>query len=301
MKIKNMKIKNLLAIMLFVSTAATAVEYRMVVPFGAGSHGDLTQRIIADRFKEITGDHIVIENKPGAVATSAINYMKANKDVDLIALAAGILVVDPILKEVTYTDADYSPIIFVGTTPFVWISDMLKKVEDMVAQAPAFSGGNAGTGEINLKFLNLAKNLNIEYVSYKAAPEVIIAVAASQIHLANVGLNTTITQMHKTGRINIIGSTYSKDITVDGILIPSVSSKLKVAQLNGFTVIATRSDMDTSKQAKLKAGLWEAVSDPKTRERLKDLFFLDDHSNDTKALNKFILDTRENMKKAVQK
>lgn len=295
-----MKLKNLVLAISLVCGVASAAEYKMVVPFGVGSHGDITQRVIAERFTELTGDTIVIENKPGAVATPAINHMKANKDIDLISLAAGILVVDPVIKEVTYTDNDYTPIIYVGTNPFVWISNTLKTPEEILAHPPQFSGGNAGTGELNLKFLNKYKNLNIDYVSYKAAPEAIMGVASNQINLANVGMNTTISQMHKTGKLNIVGSTYAKDIVVDGIKIPSLSSKLGVAQLNGFTIIAVRPGMDAERQAKLKDGLWRAVRDPKTRERLKDLFFLPDESDDMNALNKLITDGRKQIKSKLQ-
>ncbi len=291
-----MKIKNILLGILLACGIASAAEYKMVVPFGVGSHGDLTQRVIAERFKEITGDTIIIENKPGTVATAAINYMKLNKDIDLISLAAGILVVDPVLKDVTYTDNDYVPIIFVGTTPFVWISSSIKTPQEILDKSNNFSGGNAGTGELNLKFINKANNLNIEYLPYKAAPEVVVAVASSQIPLANVGLNTTIIQLHKAGKLNIIGSTYKKEVTIEGITIPSVSNKLGVDQLNGFTIIATRSDIAPEKQLKLKEGLWKATTDPKTRERLKELFFLSDESNDMQALNKLIQDSRKSIR-----
>lgn len=295
-----MKIKSLVLAICFICGIASATEYKMVVPFGAGSHGDITQRVVAERFNELTGDTIIIENKPGTVATPAINHMKANKDIDLISLAAGILVVDPVLKEVGYTDNDYTPIIYVGTTPFVWISNTIKTPEDIIKQPPQFSGGNAGTGELNLKFLNKTKGTNIDYVSYKAAPEVIMGVASNQINLANVGMNTTIAQMHKTGKLNIVGSTYTKDIVVDGIKIPSLSTRLNVPQFNGFTIIAIRPGMDIDKQTKLKDGLWKAVHDPKTRERLKDLFFLADESDDMIVLNKSILEGRKLLKAKIQ-
>jgi tripartite-type tricarboxylate transporter receptor subunit TctC len=295
-----MKIKSIIVALSLICSAAYATEYKMVVPFGAGSHGDITQRAIAERFNQITGDTIVIENKPGTVATAAINHMKTNKDIDLISLAAGILVVDPVLKEVGYTDSDYNPIIYVGTSPFVWISNTLKSPEDILKQPPEFSGGNAGTGELNLKLLNKSKNLGINYVPYKSAPEAIVGVISNQITLANVGMNTTIAQMTKSDKLHIIGSTYSKDIVVEGIKIPSISARLNIPQFNGFTIIATRPGMDSARQTKLKDGLWKAVQDPKTREKLKDLFFLSDESDDMVSLNKQIQESRKLLKAKIQ-
>jgi tripartite-type tricarboxylate transporter receptor subunit TctC len=289
--------KGLIVSMMLICSAASATEYRMVVPFGVGSHGDLTQRIIAERFNELTGDHIIIENKPGTVASPAINYMKANRDIDLISLAAGILVVDPVIKDVSYTDDDYTPIIYVGTTPFVWISDTIKTPEGVLKYDNEFAGGNAGTGEINLKFLTTQKKLSISYVPYKSAPDVIMGVASSQLHLANVGLASSILQLQHTGKLNIVGSTYRKDIVIDGISIPSLSRRLGVEQLNGFTVIATRPGMERSKQDRLKDGLWKATTDAKTRERLKDLFFLDDASDDMLELKKNVIELRTKLSK----
>jgi len=48
---------------------------RAVVPFGAGSATDITIRIVGEQFRQVTGHGFMVENKPGAFGTLAIEEM----------------------------------------------------------------------------------------------------------------------------------------------------------------------------------------------------------------------------------
>ncbi len=48
---------------------------RMMVPYGAGSATDITIRVVGEAFRKITGQPFVVENKPGAFGSLAIEEM----------------------------------------------------------------------------------------------------------------------------------------------------------------------------------------------------------------------------------
>ena len=50
-----------------------AEEYRMIIPYSAGSQADVASRVIVKNFERITGDRILIEILPGADSVIGIN------------------------------------------------------------------------------------------------------------------------------------------------------------------------------------------------------------------------------------
>lgn len=59
--------------------AYPAKPVTLIVPFSAGGGTDATMRVIANYFQGVTGQPMVIENKPGAGTLIAMNYLKGQK------------------------------------------------------------------------------------------------------------------------------------------------------------------------------------------------------------------------------
>lgn len=291
--------KKLLLLLSLVATTAFATEYKMVLPYGPGSQSDGVNRMIAEKFHDITGDTIVIDNRANSNGAVALNHFKNNKDADLLALGSGILVSDPALKEMVYNDSDFENLFYVGTSPFFWIvgpNSTIKTIDDLMKNVPAFVGSNSDTGKIN----SILMDKKITYVSYKDSPAVIVAIMSGEIPAGNIAATKSLLELHKSGKITIIGSSYKDDFVVDGVRIPSIVKRTGLEQFNGFMSLAVRPDMDETRKQKLKEGLWKAIHDPEVREKCKLSFVMPDEYDDMKVFNKFIQTTRSNMRKAVQ-
>jgi tripartite-type tricarboxylate transporter receptor subunit TctC len=80
MKILQSTILSLLLVGLSAASAGAEDKYpskpiRVMVPFGAGSATDITIRIVGEQIRQMTGHGFLIENKPGAFGTLAIEEM----------------------------------------------------------------------------------------------------------------------------------------------------------------------------------------------------------------------------------
>lgn len=285
-------------------TVAQADEYKLVIPYSAGSQADVASRVIIKNFERITGDKILIELMPGADSVIGINHFKNNK-ADLIFLGSGASIYAPVLKkDLPYDpDVDFNRILYVGTAPAVWFTrpgTAIKSPADLTTNLPQFVGTNASHGTANVAIINKEKGLKSETTLYKGSPETITAVINGSIDLGIVNPTATMIELTKAGRITLIGSTYHEDIVLDGVAIPSTSRRIKLHQLNGSTEIAARPGMDPARLEKLRQGLWAAVKDPDTQEKLRSIFIMPDATIDQRWIVNNTREIRERFRRYTQ-
>lgn len=294
-------LNKLLAALLLTLGLAHAEEYRMVIPYAAGSQADVASRAIVKNFERITGDRILLEILPGADSVVGINAFK-NSRADLIFLGSGARIYAPVLNaNLSYDpDTDFDTILYVGTAPAVWFSrpgTAVKTPADLITNLPQFVGTNASHGTANLAILTREFNTKSETTLYKGSPETITAVIGGSIDLGVVNPTSSMIELAKAGRIVLIGSTYHEDVTIDGVAIPSVAKRARVHQLNGSTSIAARPGMDSARLERLRTGLWAAMRDPETQTVLRSLFIMPDASIDQRWIANNTRETRERFKR----
>lgn len=287
-------LRKLFVALLLVAGIAQAEEYKMIIPYAAGSQADVASRIIIKNFEKLTGDKILIELAPGADSVIGINQFK-NSKADLIFLGSSASIYAPVVKkDLPYDpDVDFDRILYVGTAPAVWFTrpgTNIKTTGDLVNHLSPFVGTNASHGTANVAAINKEKGTKSEIVLYKGSPETITAVIGGSIDLGIVNPTSAMIELAKAGKITLVGSTYHNDISIDGVPIPSVSKRVKLHQFNGSTEIAARPGMDPARLEKLRQGLWAAVKDSETQEKLRSIFIMPDATIDQRWI---INNTRE--------
>jgi hypothetical protein len=68
-------------------------------------------------------------------------------------------------------------------------------------------------------------------------------------------------------------------------------------QLNGSTEIASRPGMDPARLERLRQGLWAAVKDPDTQEKLRAIFIMSDATTDQRWIANYTREIRERFKR----
>ena len=200
-------------------------------------------------------------------------------------------------------DTDFDTILYVGTAPAVWFSrpgTAVKSPADLVTNLPLFVGTNASHGTANLAILTREFKTRSETTLYKGSPETITAVIGGSIDLGIVNPTSSMVELAKAGRITLIGSTYTEDVNIDGISIPSVSRRVRVHQLNGSTSIAARPGMESARLERLRQGLWSATRDPDTQTLLRNLFIMPDATIDQRWIMNNTREIRERFKRYSQ-
>ena len=168
---------------------------RMIVPFPPGGPIDVMARLIGDRRSRALGQQVVIENRPGAAATTGTKVV-ASADADgytLLFGSSGSLAVTPAL----FPNAGYDPVKSFAPVAFVAEGTLLlatnptvpaKSVAELVAHARANPGKlNYGASHgtpphIAWGLFKLMTKTDILYVPYKGAAPAITDLLAGQMH-----------------------------------------------------------------------------------------------------------------------
>jgi tripartite-type tricarboxylate transporter receptor subunit TctC len=176
------------AIALLAATPAVAQDYptrniKIVIAFPAGGPTDFVGRLLADKLKELLGQTVIIENKPGANgAIGAESVAKATPDgYTLFLTTSGAVIITPNLRADTPYDTlrDFAPISeVVGNTEVLVVRPELgvNSAKDLVAMAKArpatLAFASTGVGSpphIALELLQTAADVKFVHVPYRGA------------------------------------------------------------------------------------------------------------------------------------
>lgn len=191
----------LLAMAFALAATTTQAQYttdrpiRLIVPFAPGSGTDVAARLLATTLAESIKRPIVIENKPGALATIGTDAA-AKSPADghtLVATGSTALAAAPSLfKRLPYDPvADFAPVYLLATAPlalFVSSESPSKDLQGLVAEAKSqpgklsYASGNA-TGAVAGEMLKQFAGIDIFHVPYKNSPQALNDVAGGQVSM----------------------------------------------------------------------------------------------------------------------
>lgn len=191
------RLATLFCSMAFFSSAAFAAypdkPITLVVPFPAGSGTDSVGRIFAEEISKQLGQPVVVENKPGANATIAANYVAQAKPDGytlFVTTNTSHSAAPWLMKNVRYDPVkDFTPIARGGNLPFLLVTNPsrpYKTVGELVAYAKAHPGdvtyasGNS-TGIVAGGTLGVAAGLDILHVPYKGTPQALTDLVGGQV------------------------------------------------------------------------------------------------------------------------
>jgi tripartite-type tricarboxylate transporter receptor subunit TctC len=153
---------------------------RMVVPFAAGGTSDILARVIGPVLKELMGQPIVIDNRPGAGSNIGADLVaKSAPDGYTLLMATPALSSNPVLyRNLSYDpQRDLTPVTLVCEIPIVLIvhpSVPAKTVTELVDYLKAQSGkanfgssGNGGIGHLVGEMFKAATGVGMVHVPYR--------------------------------------------------------------------------------------------------------------------------------------
>ncbi len=176
---------------------------RWLVPYPAGGGSDFLARTIGNALGPITGQSIVIENKPGGNTSIAASETARAKPDGYTVLSAdnGTLVFNPALySKLSYDPAkDLAPVTLLGRFPMILVADPnsgLNSVDDVSQRARSDGNGlnfaSAGAGSPHHLAMELFKyELKLDtmtHIPYKGAAPSLTDVAGGQVPVMMVDL-----------------------------------------------------------------------------------------------------------------
>jgi tripartite-type tricarboxylate transporter receptor subunit TctC len=165
----------------------------IVVGFTPGGGNDLIARIVGQKLSEGLGQPIIIDNKPGAGAIVATEYVaKAAPDgYTLLVGASGAMSINPaVYTKLSYDSLrDFIPVSELGSFPLILIvnaSSPIKSVAELVAYAKAnpdkanYSSASAAF-QLATELFKQKTGAPLQEIPYKGAADSVMAVISGQV------------------------------------------------------------------------------------------------------------------------
>lgn len=170
---------------------------RLVVPWGAGSNGDIAMRIIAPRMSQVLGQQMVVENRPGATGVLASEQVaRSAPDGYTIVMAStpshsAIVALNPklqynISRDFTYIGGATSTPAIIVVPPSVPARDLKEFIAWSKTQPQGVdyaSGGQGTSGHLAAELIRVRTGTNLVHVPYKEAGRALSDLSAGVVKL----------------------------------------------------------------------------------------------------------------------
>lgn len=203
MKLKFMKLALTATAMMAIATGLFAQEYpskpvKIIVGYVPGGGPDFVARSLGQKLTEILGQPFVVENRPGAGATTAtaqVAKMPADGYTLLLGETGQLVIAPFIYKKLAYDPVkDFTPISLVGTSSGMLLvsnpRSSIKTIQDLVREAKANPGkidyGSSGIGSIHHIAMEVFKadaGLDITHIPYKGSGQSVASILAGDVPL----------------------------------------------------------------------------------------------------------------------
>ena len=272
----------LFALLALSMTSAVAQDFpshviKFIVPFPPGSGTDTSARYFGKKLTELTGQPVIVENRPGAngfIAVRGVLSAPADGYTVFIGSNSTLAVNVALFKKLPYDpQTDFAPLSMMMRAPAVLVvppSSPYKSVADLVAAAKAqpgklnYASGSAGYQLMAELFNDMAK-VDTRNVPYKGASEALTAVATGTVDFSFSDITATI-ELIKGGKARPLAVAAERRASA----LPAVPTAIE-SGLPGFTAYVWVGAMVPAKTPKAEteklASLFTQIERmPETRE-----------------------------------
>ncbi|HRH86940.1 MAG TPA: tripartite tricarboxylate transporter substrate binding protein [Rubrivivax sp.] len=198
---------------------------RLVLPFGPGSATDTLMRLVAEPLAAALGQSVVIDNRPGALTTLALDLVaKSAPDGYTLVAATNSIVANPagVQRNVPFDPfRDFTPITRVAVTTYVLVvaaDKQWKTVGELIEYARANPGKlNYGSGNLGGVLYGgmFARSIGVAmtHVPYKSTPPALVDLIGGQVDLMFTDIVTAAAQV-KGGKVRALLATAPQRTTL---------------------------------------------------------------------------------------
>jgi len=258
---------------------------KLIIPFAAGGPSDVLARGFAPKLGESLGQPIIIENKPGAGANLAAEYVANSKGdgYTLFLMMIGTQAINETLyKKLNYNVVkDFAPVSLVGSSSLMLVANPsvpVKTVSDLIAFDKANPGkvsfGSSGAGtplHLAGELFNTQAGTNILHVPYKGAAPALTDVLGGQIQTAIVGTPAALPYV-KSGKLTALGVTSLKR-SANAPEIPAISETLPKFEVELVYAIVAPASTPKAIVEKLNTQLVNVLNNPEIKAQLNSRGF----------------------------
>lgn len=255
---------------------------KIIVGFTPGGSNDLLARILAQKFGERLGQPSVVENKPGAGAIIATEFVaRSNPDgYTLLMAPAGTLSINPAV----YAKLPYDPIksfehvSAVATYPFILSvgeNHPAKSMKELIewGKANPDKANYASTStifQLITELFNTKAGTKFVHIPFKSGGEIVTAILNGQVAMAFADTGPVLPHI-KSGKIRALATSGPQRLA-DLPNVPTVAEAgLKDVAVEGYSGIVAPKGTPAGIVKKLEAELIAIAKLPDVQDRLRQL------------------------------
>lgn len=268
--------KLLLSVLLVLSTASFANDYKLIINNPIGSGPDIIARKMSDIVKAQNGINLVVINATAGNGLVAVTEFKKERLAVTFAGATVFAYLPVQLDTVPYSLSDFDIIHTMGIGGVVFFTGAnspIRTLDDLLRVLPTLDKGSIGVASgdslANARALVNTKKINVPVASFKNHNEVIVQAMGG--HITVGALSLAVDQVWSTaesGQIRILGVVSPGPFTKDGKTYPSINQKFNFPTFySGAWMAITPGDSDEHRR--LKAAMLSAVKDPELQPMIR--------------------------------
>lgn len=253
---------------------------RMVVGAATGGTPDILARIVAPKLYELTGQPVIVDNRPGATGNiGAEAVARATPDGHTMIMATSVLSISPAFyRKLPFDPAnDLAPVTQVVAQAMFLIvpADLnVKTVKELLSLAKSkpkglnyASIGNGSPQHVATEMLQIIGGTKFVHVPYKSGGQMVAALLGGESHLMFLGISPALGHV-KAGRLRTIAVASAKR----SAMLPDVPTFAEAGVpglvLDNWLGVLTTGRTPKSVIDKLHAEIAKAVRSPETAERI---------------------------------
>lgn len=204
-----------------------AKQVRLVVPYAAGSGGDIIGRVFAVKLGQNWSQQVLIDNRPGAgggIGSELVAKSAPDGHTLLLGASSSHAINVSLYSKLSYDPVkDFAPIALLVRAPNVLAahpSVPVRNVKDLIALAKSRPGqltyGSSGNGTSNHLSGELLKHMagiDIVHVPYKGSPQSLTELMGGQLSIVFAPMLTAMPHF-KSGRIKPLAVTTAQRTVV---------------------------------------------------------------------------------------
>ena len=253
---------------------------RLIIGFPPGGSNDIVARIVGPKLGELLGAQVVVENRAGANATIAAEFVaKSTPDGHTLLLGStSPLVISPhTYSKLSYdTLRDFAPVITIAMTPeavAVHPALPVRDLKTLIALAKLHPGkldfasaGNGGLPHLAIELFKTLANINLQHVPFKGAGPAVTDLLGGHVQGMIMDFPAVYAQM-KSGKLRGIALAAEKRISLMPDLPTSGEQGLPgLLAVNWFAIMAP-AKTPAPVVSRLHASLMKSVGVPEVKER----------------------------------
>jgi len=255
---------------------------RLILPFGPGASTDIIGRIFAQRFSEVWGQPLVVDNRPGAAGTlgTAIAAKAAPDGYTIFTYGINQAITPALVRQLPYDpQRDFMPVSLYATMPNILcvtpslpattVGELIKLARANPGKFRYASSGVGASPHLTMERFKAVTGTDLVHVPYKVSSQAYIETITGQVQTFFFNLPGPLPHI-KAGRLRALAVTSAKRAEQVPQIPTMIESGVPDFEVTVWQGYAMPKGTSKAHMATIHAAMMKALESPELKQRFFD-------------------------------